>query len=59
MTKAKVLEAIEEMPEEFALDELFEHLLFIQKVEKGLSQSKQDEVLSNEAAKQRLSNRTK
>lgn len=55
MTKAKVLEVIEEMPEEFALDELFEYLLFIQKVEKGLIQSKNNEVVSHEVAKERFS----
>lgn len=39
------------MPEQFNIDELIERLLFIQKVEKGLEQSKSNQVISIEELK--------
>lgn len=38
MTKQIVATAIKEMPSEFNLDELFERLIFIEKVEIGLKE---------------------
>ncbi len=40
MKREKAIEAVNELPKEFDLDELFERLLFIEKVEKGLKQAK-------------------
>lgn len=51
MTKEKVIETIEKMPEHFELDMLMEKLLFIEKVEKGLEQIKKGEVTSHEDVK--------
>jgi hypothetical protein len=56
VTKAKVLETVGTMPEEFNIDELIERLLFIQKVEKGLEQSKKNEIISMEELKKRFRN---
>jgi len=36
MTKEIVVTAIKDMPQEFDLDDLFERLIFIEKVEEGL-----------------------
>lgn len=41
MKREKVIAAVNELPKEFDLDKLFERLLFIDKVEKGLRQAKQ------------------
>ncbi len=38
MTKEKLLEAINEMPQQIELEALFEKLIFIDKVERGLWQ---------------------
>ena len=43
------------MPEKFSLDQLFDELLFINKIEIGLSQSANGQVNSKEEAKQKLS----
>jgi len=51
MTKAKVLDAIKELPQEFDLDELIELLIFIDKVEKGFQQLDKGEIKSHEEAK--------
>ena len=39
LTKIKVLESLNEMPETFALDELIDKLILLQKVDKGLEES--------------------
>lgn len=48
LTKAKVTKSIEDMPDGFTLDELMDRLILVEKVEKGLAQSKNDEVISEE-----------
>lgn len=39
LTKSKVKEQIENMPDKFTMDELVERLVFIGKVERGLKDS--------------------
>jgi hypothetical protein len=56
VTKAKVLETVGAMPEQFNIDELIERLLFIQKVEKGLEQSKRGQVISMKELKKQFRN---
>jgi len=48
LSKAKVLESIKEMPEQFNLDELFERMIFLQKIEIGLAQATEGKVVSHE-----------
>lgn len=48
LIKSKVLETIEELPEKFSMDDLFEKLLVIEKVEKGLEQGRNGEFISEE-----------
>ena len=52
MRKDKVLEAVNELPSEFELEELIEKLIFIEKVEKGLAQLDKGEIKTHEAVKQ-------
>lgn len=47
MKREKVIEAVNELPKEFDLDKLFERLLFIEKVEKGLKQAQQGKTVSH------------
>jgi hypothetical protein len=54
MTKDKVLEAINEMPQVFELDDLIEKLIFIEKVEKGIGQLKSNETISHEEVKMKV-----
>lgn len=46
LTKTKLRAEIENFPEEFSIDELVERLIFIEKVEKGLKQSEEGQVVS-------------
>lgn len=54
MTKDKVLEAINELPQEFDLDDLIEKLIFIEKVEKGITQLENNETTSHEEVKMKV-----
>ncbi len=46
-----MLETIHQLPQEFDLEELTEHLIFMEKVEKGLTQLDKEETKSNEEVK--------
>jgi len=47
LTKTKLIEQIEKFPEGFSIDELVERLILIEKVELGLKQSENGEIISD------------
>jgi len=55
LTRTQVFDTLEKMPEQFSIDQLFDKLLFISKVEIGLAQSENGQVNTKEQAKQKLS----
>ena len=55
MTKTKLMESIQNLPEEFSIDELIERLIVIQKIEEGQRQSKAGQTNTTEEAKKKLS----
>ncbi len=46
LTKEMVRNQIEKLPEEFSVDELFERLILVDKIEKGIKDSKEGNVYS-------------
>ena len=48
MKKQEVLEAVNEFPKEINLSDLFERLMVIEKIEKGLVQIDQNETIPQE-----------
>ena len=46
LNREKVKAEIENLPEEFSIDELVERLILVEKVEKGILQSQRGEVIS-------------
>jgi hypothetical protein len=54
LTKEKLIETINELPESFSIEDLFERIIFLQKLEIGLEQSKTGQVHSTEEARERL-----
>ncbi len=52
LTKDKLRQSINKLPDKFTIDELIDQLIFIEKVEEGLEQSKEGKVLSNEDVKE-------
>jgi hypothetical protein len=55
ITKNKLVKSIKDMPNEFSLDELLDRIVFLQKIEIGLEQSKSDTTHSTVKAKEKLS----
>ncbi|MDQ2794114.1 MAG: hypothetical protein M3Y12_08915 [Bacteroidota bacterium] len=55
MTKAQVLETVHRLPENFELEDLFERLLLIKRIEEGMRQSDNGETLTEAETKGYLS----
>lgn len=54
ITKAQLIETIKELPDEFTTEELFDKILLMQKIDKGLLQSLKNETYSLEEVKKKL-----
>ena len=54
LTKSQVIESLKELPENFTIDELIDHLVFIQKVETGIDQSNRGHVFSTDELRKKL-----
>jgi hypothetical protein len=57
MNKNTVIETLNSFEEEFNAEELFERLLFVEKVEKGLQDSREGKVMTLEQVKQKFSDK--
>jgi len=45
LNKQQVIESIQQLPDQFSVDELIERVIVIQKIERGLMQSQKGEVV--------------
>ena len=54
MNKRAVVKTIEELPEEFTLEEIIERLIVLEKIEKGRADARAGNVFTETEAKQRL-----
>jgi hypothetical protein len=52
--KQNAIKAIEQLPDESSFEDIMEKLLFLQKVEAGLEDIRQDRVISHDEVKKRL-----
>ncbi len=59
LTKAIVNKMVKRLPDSFSIDELIEQLIFIEKVEVGLLQSKEGRVVANDEVKLMIEKWTK
>lgn len=50
--KEKVLQSVQEMPQDISIENIIEHLYFLYKVEQGLKQVEANDVFSHQDAKQ-------
>ena len=57
MNKNKVVETLEQLPNEFSTEELIDRLLFVEKVEQGIRDVEEGKVISLDAAKERLNSK--
>ena len=55
ITKTYLINTLENLPENLTIDQVIDHILFIEKVQKGMDDSANGRVYSNEDAKQKLS----
>lgn len=54
MKKTQILETLQDMPDEFSVDDLIERLLILQKIEEGQRQIKEGKSYSEEEAKKKM-----
>jgi hypothetical protein len=52
ITKEKVKESLNRLPNSFTIDELIDQLIFVEKVEEGIRQSNDGKLVSNENVKE-------
>ena len=48
LTKSNVLKTLTKFPEHFSVDELVDKMILLDKIEKGLQQADNDQVISDE-----------
>lgn len=54
LSKSQVLKSMEDLPDEFSLDDLFDKLMFIEELHRSILQSERGEVSDHEDVKKRL-----
>ena len=54
ISKEKLLQSFNDLPDNFTIDELLDRILFLQKVDTGLKQSESGQVNSTKTAKDKL-----
>lgn len=54
MKKAQLLETIQDMPDEFSVDDLIEKLMILKKIEEGQQQIQAGQFYTEEEAKRKL-----
>ena len=55
ISKDKLVKSIKEMPDKFSLDDVLDRIVFLQKIEIGLEQSKNGKTHSTSKVKEKLS----
>jgi hypothetical protein len=59
MNKNKVIETLEQLPNEFSTEEFIDKLLFVEKIERGLEDVEEGKVISLNTAKERFNTKWK
>jgi len=54
ITKTQLKSTIDSLPENFTIDQMVDHLVFLEKVQKGLTDSHENKVLTKVQAKEKL-----
>ena len=54
LTKEKLLQTLKDLPDTFSIDELFDRLMLLHKIEIGLEQSESGQVNTTDQAKDKL-----
>ncbi len=54
LTKAKLLESIKQLPDQFSLDQIIDRIILLDKIETGLQQSENGQVTRDEELDKKL-----
>lgn len=54
ITKTQIIDSLDKLPEELTIDQVVDHLIFIEKVQKGLDDSANGRTYSKEEARNKL-----
>ena len=54
VTKTQLINSLEQLPENLTIDQVIDHLIFIEKVQKGLDDSINGRINTKEEARQKL-----
>ncbi len=55
ITKTQLINSLETLPDNLTIDQIIDHILFVEKVQKGMSDSANERVNTKEEAKKKLS----
>ena len=54
LTKEKILQTLKDLPDTFSIDELFDRIVLLNKIEMGLEQSNSGQVNTTDQARDKL-----
>jgi len=54
LTKEKILQTLKDLPDTFSIDELFDRIVLLNKIEMGIEQSNSGQVNTTDQAKDKL-----
>lgn len=54
ITKTQIINSLDKLPERLTIDQVVDHLIFVEKVEKGLDDSVNGKINTKEEAKEKL-----
>ena len=55
ITKTQLINSLETLPDNLTIDQIIDHILFVEKVQKGMSDSANERVNTKKEAKKKLS----
>ena len=55
ITKTQLISTLDKLPENLTIDQVIDHIIFVEKVQKGISDSENGRINTKEEAKQKLS----
>ena len=54
ITKTQLIDTLGKLPENLTIDQVIDHIIFVEKVQKGLADSSEGRINTKEEAKQKL-----
>lgn len=55
LSKEKILQTVKDLPDKFSIEDLFERIILLQKIEMGLEQANAGQTVSTKEARKKLS----